>query len=804
MLRIVLAAASAVLICGSGPARATPFTLDDLLRTEHFGQVSLSPRETTVAFEQIGPVLEGGTYEYDALDLVLRSRILVAPANGDVTPRPLLPEVEGAGQVIGAWSPDDRHLLIYRLRDRAFTAGIADTASGTVHWLEGTPDTAMWGRAAQWRSGDELVMIQRADGDLPTMMRQGFAVQDRMERLWQATREGIKPGRTLIGGGAFLGVNPKPADARLVLVSAASGNQRLLATGRFHDLEIAPGGGFAAAVRFTQARPFDPGAPFLQGDFPDRRELTLVDLNSGEAWEPLPDQDVSPFLLAWSPSGKHLLVWVRRDGEPWSQGKLIQIDPVRKTVGSIELGGLKPAVVENGLRTQGVSADWLGETPALYIQNAQRRDWALLTDTGPRFLTTDLASPSGSLIASTPTRLVVKSGPDAWSIDEKGHADHLGRAVRSHNSITSALFSRGQRFYFNSPPRQDWSLTGDANDIWRVDIVTGARLGAVIKMGSQVAAAGEMRTVITSNDNRNQELLSVDGRAPMITLNDRLAAVAFAAPEAVHHQGEDGAALVSWLYRPLEQQGRKPALIVLPYPGNTAHLPASVDDSVTSNVQLMTAAGYAVLIPSLPRPDKRGEPAIGMASDILKIVDAAEATKAFDPDRVILWGHSFGAFAAVAAATQSDRFAAVIAANGPYNLLSAWGQFSLRPSISPDDGLAVRSRAGWAETGQGGLGSPPFVDTDRYVGNSPTLAAGRISAPLLLFTADRDYVPPGQAEELFSALYRQQKDVVLVTYWGEGHILSSPANIRDFYDTTWAWLDEVLKRPRSTGVSITQ
>ncbi|MNY21865.1 Prolyl oligopeptidase family protein [compost metagenome] len=87
--------------------------------------------------------------------------------------------------------------------------------------------------------------------------------------------------------------------------------------------------------------------------------------------------------------------------------------------------------------------------------------------------------------------------------------------------------------------------------------------------------------------------------------------------------------------------------------------------------------------------------------------------------------------------------------------------------------------------------------------NSPALAAGRISAPVLLFTADRDYVPPGQAEELFSALYRQQKDVVLVTYRGEGHVLSSPANIRNFYDTVWTWLDEVLQRPQSAPIAPT-
>ena len=156
---------------------------------------------------------------------------------------------------------------------------------------------------------------------------------------------------------------------------------------------------------------------------------------------------------------------------------------------------------------------------------------------------------------------------------------------------------------------------------------------------------------------------------------------------------------------------------------------------MTSNVQLMTAAGYAVLIPSLPRPDRRGDPAIGMADDILAAVDATASLEVFDPKRIVLWGHSFGAFAAVAAATQSDRFSAAIAANGPYNLLTAWGQFSLAPSLSPADGLPVRSRAGWVETGQGELGSPPFADADRYVRNSPALAAGCISEPVLLSTA---------------------------------------------------------------------
>lgn len=798
MLRTVLAAASAVLICGSGPARATPFTLEDMLRIEQFGQVALSPQETTVAFERIGPTLGAGPYEYDALDLVLRSQILIARSDGHTAPRPLLPEIEGKGHVIGAWSPDDRRLLIYRLRDRTFTAGIADTVSGEVQWLSGTPESAMWGRAAQWRNNDDLVMIQRADSDLPPMLRQGFHVQDRMNQLWRSTREGLEPGRTLIGGGAFLGLNPRPADSRLVLVSANNGHQRTLASGRFHDLEIAPGGGFVATVRFAGDRPFDPDIPFLQGDFSERRELTLADLESGETWEPLPGQDISPLLLAWSPSGDRLLVWARQDGEPWSDGRLMQIDPKRKTATSTALGGFKPARIETGLRTEVVSADWLGETPILYAQNGERRDWVAFSDTGPQVLTAGLTSPSVSLVVASEHRLVVQSGVEAWSVDQKGKAEHLGTAVRTRPSVTSALVSQGQRFSFNSPPRRDWTLTGEGDEMWRVDTVTGAAISARMKMSPRILAAGERRVVVATRDDDNHDALALDGEPPMIRLNDRLSEVAFAPAEAVTHQAPDGSPLVSWLYRPLKTGDHKPTLIVIPYPGSPAHAPAWADDNVITNAQLMTAAGYAVLIPSLPRPERRGEPAIGMANDILRAVDAAAALGAFDPDRIVLWGHSFGAFAAVAAATQSDRFSAVIAANGPYNLLSVWGQFSLKPSLSPEDGLPVRSRAGWVETGQGGLGAPPFADTDRYVRNSPALAADRISAPVLLFTADRDYVPPGQAEELFSALYRQQKDVVLVTYRGEGHVLSSPANIRDFYDTVWAWLDEVLQPRHST------
>lgn len=792
MRRLSLAAASVVLIFWSGPAVATPFTLDHLLGLERFGQAVLSPSESAVAFERVAPQDGSPPYEYDALDRVLRTRVYIAPTDGGA-PRPLLGQAEGRGHVIGSWSPDDRRVLIYRLRDRAFTAGVADAATGEVRWLAGTAEVSMWGRAAQWRNRDDLVMIQRPDDDLPGLLRQGFNAEDRMSRLWRATREGEQPGRTVIGGGRFLDLNPRAAETRLMLISAGSGRQRTLATGRFHDLEIAPDGRFVAAARFTGDRPFDPNLPFLQGDFTERRELTLVDLETEEIWEPLPGQDVSPLLLTWSASGR-LLVWVRNDGEAWADGRLMQIDPAAKTVRETPLAGLKPAVMETGLRMPFVSADWLGDTPLLYVDDGARRDWAALPDTGPDVLTARFSDVGASRYSVSTDRIAIQADGQTLSVGRDGVTVGLGRSIRARSSVTGVLFSQGQRFQFNSPPRRDWVLAGDDTATWRVALHSGEKIDASQSTQSPLLAAGARHVVGVRTDAAFREALHLDDRPALVRLNDPLEGVDFVSPQAIHHRAADGTPLVSWLYRPRFQGAHRPALIVIPYPGAPAYAPGPTEENVVTNVQLMTAAGYAVLIPSLPRENRRGEPAAGMASDILTVVDEAAQSGDFDPDRIVLWGHSFGAFAAVAAATQSDRFSAVIAPNGPYDLLSVWGQFPMTHSLSPEDGLPVRSRAGWVETGQGGLDSPPYADVDRFVRNSPVLAADRITAPVLLLSADRDYVPPAQAEELFSALYRQQKDVVLVTYRGEGHVLSSPANIRDMYATVWAWLEVVLAR----------
>jgi dipeptidyl aminopeptidase/acylaminoacyl peptidase len=45
---------------------------------------------------------------------------------------------------------------------------------------------------------------------------------------------------------------------------------------------------------------------------------------------------------------------------------------------------------------------------------------------------------------------------------------------------------------------------------------------------------------------------------------------------------------------------------------------------------------------------------------------------------------------------------------------------------------------------------------------------------------------------MFTALYRQNKPAAFVRYWGEGHGIESPANIRDMWVRVFAWLERWL------------
>lgn len=782
--------------------QAEPFTVDTFLKMEAFGQASIDPAETRLVFERQAARDSASVYDHDFHNQIIRTELFTTDLGRPGPATRLLSNDEGVGHRLGTWSPSGRRLLLYRLRDRAWRAGIFDVEDGSVRWLDVTPELPSWGRTAQWRSDDELILVARTDGLAPWLMRAPWEFMDRLQQAWALTRRGQRVSRTVIGSGASAGRTPSRGPNALIRIDAGTGEVRRLAEASFYDLELSPDGRFAAAAAFGEDLPPDPDAPFFQGDFARARTLRIVDLETGEVWDPQPGADLLPNLLSWSPRGDALLVWTRREARPWSRGQLNRIDVLMRNVTELSLWGLSPAFQETGLRTPVVVADWLGDTPVLLAETATgRKDWVQIGETQPTILTAGLASVATRLTAVTQDSVVLVADDAAWRITRDGRT-RLTAEETLVRPTPPDVVDKGQRFFFNSPP--SLARTG-------VQTMQGraVRLGdgdaATQMLGKGTVLLGPTVSVSEVSDDRSRQSLVVtrDGGSSVAVsgINAAFGEIDFVRPRAVHHQGPSGEALISWLYLPHRRTaGERAPLVVLPYPGTVNDVPdpsaGATSANVAPNVQILAGAGFAVLVPSLPRAAYPGEPSAGMAEQILAVVDAAAQGDDFDAGRIALWGHSFGAHAAMSAATQSSRFDAVVASNGAYDLASDWGEFDPAQRVIPDDMLSIRSSAGWVETGQARLGGPPWQETDRYVRNSPLFQADRISAPVLLITGDRDYVPASQAEIMFTALYRQNKDAVLLTYWGEGHALQSPANIRDMTLEVLGWLaDRLVVRP---------
>jgi len=58
--------------------------------------------------------------------------------------------------------------------------------------------------------------------------------------------------------------------------------------------------------------------------------------------------------------------------------------------------------------------------------------------------------------------------------------------------------------------------------------------------------------------------------------------------------------------------------------------------------------------------------------------------------------------------------------------------------------------------------------------------------------------------ERLCALYRLNKRARFVRYWGEGHMLDSPANVRDMWQQVFRWFDEFLVIPEDKKSSSDQ
>tara|TARA_B100000378_G_scaffold274912_1_gene270083 strand:- start:906 stop:2582 length:1677 start_codon:yes stop_codon:yes gene_type:complete len=240
------------------------------------------------------------------------------------------------------------------------------------------------------------------------------------------------------------------------------------------------------------------------------------------------------------------------------------------------------------------------------------------------------------------------------------------------------------------------------------------------------------------------------------------------------------------------QEGQKRPAVLWVYPGfkagsDMAHRQDPLNQPGMFNLHLLAARGFVVIIPSMPYD----EAALGdrVLADCLTdstrpacgaVVEAGYV----DPERIHVAGHSLGGWATLVLLTKTKEFRSGIALAGSSNLLSQTDDVRLRFDTIVDDSRSP----GLADNYH--LSEPPWKALDQYLRNSPLFSVEDIAAPVLMIHGDQDYVEIGQSEQMFAALRSLGKPAEFVRYWGEGHVLESPANIRDAWERILAWLEK--------------
>ncbi|KGK00635.1 S9 family peptidase [Thalassotalea sp. ND16A] len=201
------------------------------------------------------------------------------------------------------------------------------------------------------------------------------------------------------------------------------------------------------------------------------------------------------------------------------------------------------------------------------------------------------------------------------------------------------------------------------------------------------------------------------------------------------------------------------------------------------NFPFYTSNGYAIFLPDVHF--EVGTPGHSTNKSILpglqKIIDMGVA----DPNAIGLHGHSWSGYQTLHAITETDMFAAAVSGAPVSNMTSAYSGIRL------GTGLARQFQY---EQGQSRIGASLFERRDLYIENSPVFFADRITTPLLMQFGDiDDAVPWQQGVEMYMAMRRLEKNVILLQYEGEPHHLKKYPNKVDYTIKMKQYFDHYLK-----------
>lgn len=783
---------AAALCLVASVASARPLQIEDQLNLESYGQVLTDPTGRWAIIERRRPYGSARSYRYDYMTRRLLSTLLFVDLAAGAPARALFAQDADAGYWAGSFSPSGRKLTIFRLDAIRLRVGVLDMATRSVVWLSATPDLPDASPAPRWLDDDRLLLVTLDGIELPDLLDAPTRTQRRASVNWRAAEAGTAATASVLGSGKYAEIGATPRGRKLRLIDLRTGASQVLHDGDIYDFEVSSDRKQVAIVtRAGNVLPA-PNVPLDQAFEPRRHRLTLVALPGGRISRPCPSCDVLPNFLSWSPTGSELLFHARADGQSWLSARLRRWSASNGRLSLPLPPGISPRLGIGGGSARTVAAHWLGSTPIALVERNRRLEWVAATSRGLVTLSGDMpASPTGLLAVDRKHVLIGDVSHAQW-------INAQGRATGSVAGSIEALIrfdphSYGSRNWMNAVAQLPL-VVRTGKDRALID-ATGDRSGAPLVLDStdRILALGRDAALAYAEDAHGQGAIVVADRhrrRVVDRINAHLAKVEPPRVVLLSTTATDGTALTHRLTLPPVAGASPPQLVVVPYPGSLmANRPATsaASANMMTHTHLLAGQGYAVLEPSIPVPPAPTDPIDHLAAPVLAAIDEAQRRGLVARTKALLLGHSFGGYAVAGLLAQSDRFAAGVAAAGPYDLAAGYGGFD--PRSDPNGaGLTLTMSVGWSETGAGRLGAAPWQAPERYLRNSPFYAAPQFRAPLLMVHGEFDYVPAYQAERLFTALHRAGRDVILARYAGEGHVLINPHNVRDYWRRVFEFL----------------
>jgi dipeptidyl aminopeptidase/acylaminoacyl peptidase len=796
----------------SAQEKQEPLTPEVWLKSERFGtqqgklSAALSPDARYLAYVLQRPPAVAKFHHQPFLEGNDRADIWLANVRGGTPQNITRGAVDGSGYWSPLWSPDGQRLAMLSTKGGNVRLWVWEKNSGKIRLatLRGVDPLNL--PAYAWVSAYELVCSVLAEGERPEAMTVETQTAETAMREWRKAWAGKATTASVLESGQAASSMEKPK-GQLLLINVVSGRQRALESGRFCGLKISPDGSSLAFLKQTGV--FRPDALRPLRPRPEICQPGVADIRRGVLISPLIEEvtDVSIDNLKWSPDGSELSF----------SGVTNALSDSRTNLYRFVLADQKVRRVTNDeFETDDFA--WSGGHELLVrgrSRDAESKDesdasnhWWLVEASGRfRNLTTGMKTSPDKIFPAPDNSFVGAAGGDLWRFKtDGGPPQNLTTQFEPH--VTSIWKPD------SSPSKQEAekSLIVESRRQGKsepfVFDISSSSLTPIIKPSLEaelVDYAPASHTALFVSHTRNGSALwltQVESKQsrPVVEINSFLKRIAEGRLRRIAYGGADGRELKGWLVLPVNyREGEKYPLITLLYGGlvygDTPPRNAQLVASFQSVPQLMASHGYAVLLPSMPYKDvNKREPLAELTANVLPAVDKAIEIGVAHPERLGVIGFSYGGYNVYGLLTQTERFRAGVTTGAASDLRSLWGEFDARQRYGPF-AHEVSSMKWQVEELQYGMGVPPWKDDERYIRNSPLSFADKVQTPLLIIQGDMDYVGMQQGEQFFTALYRQNKKARFVRYWGEGHLIASPANIRDMWRQIFAWFDEHLAVP---------